>query len=79
MKSGIIYSTAGSIDGAIDRKTIASPETSDAIILATGAVLSRSMKKVVEETAHVVHLYGLPEFDEDGMEQLTFLQTSEEE
>jgi len=52
------------IDGAIDRKTIASPETSDAIILATGAVLSRSMKKVVEETAHVVHLYGLPEFDE---------------
>ncbi|MBP3758491.1 MAG: hypothetical protein J6I83_01460 [Firmicutes bacterium] len=53
------------IDGAIDRKTIASPETSDAIILATGAVLSRSMKKVVEETAHVVHLYGLPEFDEN--------------
>ena len=53
------------IDGAIDRKTIASPETSDAIILATGAVLSRSMKKVVEETAHVVHLYGLPEFEED--------------
>ena len=53
------------IDGAIDRKTIASPETSDAIILATGAVLSRSMKKVVEETAHVVHLYGLLEFDEN--------------
>ena len=53
------------IDGAIDRKTIASPDTSDAIILATGAVLSRSLKKVVEETAHVVHLYGLPEFEED--------------
>ena len=53
------------IDGAIDRKTIASPDTSDAIILATGAVLSRSMKKVVEETAHVVHLYELPEFKED--------------
>ena len=29
------------IDGAIDRKTIASPDTSDAIILSTGAVLSR--------------------------------------
>ncbi|MBQ2161430.1 MAG: hypothetical protein II444_06325 [Firmicutes bacterium] len=54
------------IDGAIDRKSIASPDTSDAIILATGAVLSRSMKKVVEETAHVVHLYGLPEFDGDS-------------
>lgn len=49
------------IDGAIDRKAIASPETSDAIILSTGAVLSRNMKKVVEETAHIVGLYGLEE------------------
>jgi hypothetical protein len=48
------------IDGAIDRKSIAAPATSDAIILATGAVISRSLKKVVEETAHVVNLYGLP-------------------
>ena len=45
------------IDGAIDRKSIASPETSDAIILATGAVISRKLDKVVEETAHVVNLY----------------------
>lgn len=48
------------IDGAIDRKSIASPSTSDAIILATGAVLSRNMKKVIEETLHVVNLYQLP-------------------
>lgn len=52
------------IDGAIDRKSIASPETSDAIILSTGAVLSRSMKKVIEDTAHVVSLYSLPELEE---------------
>ena len=52
------------IDGAIDRKAIASPETSDAIILSTGAVLSRSMKKVVDETAHVVNLYSIPELEE---------------
>ncbi|MBK5254129.1 MAG: hypothetical protein JJE03_06710 [Peptostreptococcaceae bacterium] len=52
------------IDGAIDRKSIASPETSDAIILSTGAVISRTMKKVVEETAHIVHLYSLPELEE---------------
>ena len=51
------------IDGAIDRKSIASPETSDAIILSTGAVLSRTMKKVVEETAHIVNLYGLKELE----------------
>lgn len=48
------------IDGAIDRKSIAAPGTSDAIILSTGAVLSRSMKRVVEETAHTVSLYRLP-------------------
>lgn len=48
------------IDGAIDRKSIASPDTSDAIIISTGAVLSRSMKKAVSETVHVVELYGLP-------------------
>jgi len=54
------------IDGAVDRKSIASPETSDAIILSTGAVISRTLKKVVEETAHIVNLYELPEL-EDGI------------
>ena len=53
------------IDGAIDRKSIASPDTSEAIILASGAVLSRKLDKVVEETAHVANLYRLPEV-EDG-------------
>ncbi|MBR0600166.1 hypothetical protein [Sinanaerobacter chloroacetimidivorans] len=51
------------IDGAVDRKSIAAPETSDAIILATGAVLSRSLKKVVEETVHILSLYRLPELE----------------
>ncbi|MEA4987742.1 MAG: hypothetical protein VB095_06755 [Anaerovorax sp.] len=52
------------IDGAIDRKSIAAPGTSDAIILSTGAVLSRSMKKVVEETVHIVSLYSMPKLPE---------------
>lgn len=52
------------IDGAIDRKSIASPDTSDAIILSTGAVLSRNLKKVVEDTAHIVSLYTLPQLEE---------------
>ncbi len=58
------------IDGAIDRKSIAAPDTSDAIILSTGAVLSRSMKKVVEETAHIVGLYQLPELEEGSVRDL---------
>lgn len=58
------------IDGAIDRKSIASPETSDAIILSTGAVLSRSQKKVVRETAHTVGLYTLPELEDEKAREL---------
>ena len=53
------------IDGAIDRKSIASPETSDAIILATGAVLSRKMSKVVDETVHTLTLYSLPMVEDE--------------
>lgn len=52
------------IDGAIDRKSIAAPETSDAIILSTGAVLSRRIDNVVEETAHTVEVYSLPSIEE---------------
>ncbi len=58
------------IDGAIDRKSIASPETSDAIILSTGAVLSRSMRKVVDETAHIVNLYSIPELEDGDVRNL---------
>jgi hypothetical protein len=64
------------IDGAIDRKSIASPDTSDAIILSTGAVLSRKLNKVVEETAHVVNLYRTPELERgvirDSIEKNSF-------
>lgn len=58
------------IDGAIDRKSIAAPETSDAIILATGAVLSRSIKKVVEETVHIVNLYSMDKLSEGPVREL---------
>lgn len=57
------------IDGAIDRKSIATPRVSDGIILATGAVISRNMKKLVEETMHVVELYSLPVVTEDDLRE----------
>ncbi len=62
------------IDGAIDRKSIAAPDTSDAIIISTGAVLSRSIKKVVEETAHIVGLYQLPELEEGDVRDMILSQ-----
>ncbi len=52
------------IDGAVDRRSIASPDSADAIILATGAAVSRNMKKMVEETLHVVNLFQLPELED---------------
>lgn len=48
------------IDGALDRKSSAAPIISEATILSTGAILSRDMNKVIEETLHVVNLFNLP-------------------
>ena len=58
------------IDGAIDRKSVAAPESSDAVILSTGAVLSRDIKVVVRETSHVVEIYNLPELDDAGLREI---------
>lgn len=47
------------IDGALSRKTTASPAVSGCTILSTGASLSRSMDKVVEKTAQTVRLLSV--------------------
>lgn len=47
------------VDGAVDRKAVSSPSVTDACILATGAVLSRDMKKVINITSHAVECYML--------------------
>ena len=48
------------VDGALDRRSSASPSISEATILSTGAVLSRDMNKVIESTLHAVNIFGLP-------------------
>lgn len=52
------------IDGAIDRKAASSPAITDACVIATGAVLSRDMKRVLENTAHTVECLTLSQTDE---------------
>mgnify|MGYP001597214431 CR=1 FL=1 len=47
------------VDGALSRKTFASPSITNATILSTGAAMSRSMIKVIEETRHTVRLLSL--------------------
>lgn len=44
------------VDGALSRKSFASPAITEATILSTGASLSRSMNKVIEQTIHTVNL-----------------------
>ncbi len=47
------------VDGALSRKTSASPSITNATILSTGAAMSRSMAKVIEKTSHTVELLSL--------------------
>lgn len=44
------------IDGALSRKSSASPDTAEAAILCTGAALSADMNEVIERTRHTVEL-----------------------
>ncbi|MDP3385900.1 MAG: hypothetical protein Q8S24_01595 [Eubacteriales bacterium] len=55
------------IDGAIDRKAVASPRITDACIIATGAVISRDIKKVVSQTAYYASLFMLPGVEDLGV------------
>lgn len=47
------------VDGALSRKSFASPAITETTILAAGASLSRSMNKVVDETVHTVNLLSI--------------------
>lgn len=53
------------VDGALDRVSSASPAITDATVLSTGAVLSRDMNKVLEQSVHRVRLFGLSEVEDD--------------
>ncbi|MBU3193385.1 hypothetical protein [Clostridium algidicarnis] len=53
------------VDGALGRRTFASPSITEATILSTGASLSKNMYSVVEKTAHTIRLLSIPE-EEDS-------------
>jgi hypothetical protein len=48
------------IDGAIDRRAASSPEVSDALVMSTGAVLSKDIDEVAARTKAAVDLVRLP-------------------
>ena len=55
------------IDGALSRKSSASPAVSEAMVLATGAALSCSMPALVDRTAFCVEMIRLPEVEEQKL------------
>ncbi len=55
------------IDGALDRKSSAAPTISDGTILSTGAVISRDVNRVLEETLHVLEILSLPQVDKEDV------------
>lgn len=48
------------IDGALSRLSTASPAVSEAMVLSTGAAFSANIRDLVNKTAYVVELIGLP-------------------
>ncbi len=54
------------IDGAIDRRAASSPEVSDGLVMATGAVLSTDLDEVVARTRDAVELVRLPGLQENS-------------
>ena len=58
------------IDGALDRLSQAAPTISEATILSTGAVLSRDMNKVIEETLHTVNTLSLPQIEDEEIREI---------
>ena len=59
------------IDGALSRKSSASPAVSEAMVLATGAAFSSSLPNLVDLTAFCVEMIQLPLADEAGPETVT--------
>lgn len=51
------------IDGAVDRRAASSPDVSDGLVMATGAVLDRDISEVVLQTRDAVELVRLPVLD----------------
>lgn len=64
------------IDGALSRKSSASPAVSEAMVLATGAALSCNMPALVDRTAFCVEMIRLPEVESQEVPQEHILTVS---
>jgi hypothetical protein len=58
------------VDGALDRRSSAIPELSDAMILATGAVIGNSEELVVKRTIAEINKLNLPEIEDINIKNI---------
>ncbi len=59
------------VDGAIDRKSSASPSVTEATILASGAVLSRDINKAILQTVYQANLFNLKSINDDSIKEIS--------
>lgn len=53
------------IDGAVDRKSFASPIISQSVIIATGASVSHDMQDVISKTKGIIDIFSIPALEEN--------------
>lgn len=58
------------VDGALSRKSHASPTITDGLILATGAAIAPDLNTIVKKTSELHDLMQLPEYETDKKEEL---------
>lgn len=65
------------VDGALSRKSLASPSVTDAMVLCTGAALSLNIDELVSKTAHTYQMISLPVFESESQEQREDLEAKQ--
>ncbi|MDO4792849.1 MAG: hypothetical protein Q3993_01610 [Filifactor alocis] len=57
------------VDGALSRKSLASPSVAEATVIATGAAVVASIDKLVKETVHTYTLLSIPELEDEELKE----------
>lgn len=58
------------VDGALSRKSLASPAVTDAMVLTTGAALSPNLNELIRKTHYIYSLINLPRYETPMQTQL---------
>lgn len=60
------------VDGALSRKSFASPSVADATIMSTGAAISNNFNRIIEDTVHSYRMLTIEEYQESKIREKLF-------